>query len=172
MMRSLELDYRRAPRRLRLAAYCLVLAAAVVAADAGVHYRALRAEVESKEAALAHGSTLRTARPAARPVDGDEYAFARDTIRRIATPWDSFFEALEEAQNERIALLSIEPDVENGTVSLAGEARDYLAALTYLARLSSEERLARVHLVRHEMKRAGSRRPLAFTISAAWKDPR
>lgn len=172
MMRALELDYRRARRRTHLAAWALLVAGCVLAADGAVRYHELRAEVEAKQALLAQGP-LRRVSAAAPSVDADEYAFARDTIRRIAMPWDSFFDALEQARSERVTLLSIEPDVDNGTVSLTGEAKDFLAALTYLAQLSAERRLGRVHLVRHELKgAAGSRRPLAFTISATWREER
>jgi len=145
-----------------------------LAADCAVQYRALRADMAAKEWALARGASLRV--PSRGPtlrLDADEYAFARETIRRIATPWDQFFEALEDARSDRIALLSIEPDVDSGTVSVSGEAQDYLAALTYLAQLAEQRRLARVHLVRHELKGvAETHPPLAFTISAAWRDPR
>lgn len=150
-----------------------MLAAAAFVADAGLYYASLQSEVESKEAALRQASMVRGAATlAVAPVDPEEYAFARDTIRRIAMPWDSFFEALEQAHSERVALFSIEPDVESGTVMLSGEARDYLAALTYVAHLSSQEQLARVHFVRHELKRSGGLRPLSFTISATWKEQR
>lgn len=173
MMRLLELDFRRPARRLRLAGWALAFAAAAVATDATRHYSALRNDVALKEAALSHGAMLRVTKPAGLPApDVDEYAFARDTIRRIAAPWESFFEALEEAQTDRVTLLSIEPNVESGTVNLNGEARDYLAALTYLAHLSDQKRLGRVHFVQHELKRGSSRRPLAFTISASWKEQR
>lgn len=170
-MRALELDYRRVGRRPRLLGCLLALAALAFAVDAGLFYQRLRVDIAAKEVALARDPMRRISRPApTQALDFDEYAFARDTISRIATPWDSFFDALEEAQNERVSLLSIEPDVENRTVNLSGEAKDYLAALTYLAQLADQDRLARVHLVRHELRRTGSQRPVAFTISAAWKE--
>jgi type IV pilus assembly PilN-like protein len=158
---------------MRLTAATVVIAAAAFAADAGLYYASLRAEIDSKEATLRQRAMLRPSTPrAVPPVDPDEYAFARDTIRRIATPWDSFFEALEQAHSERVVLFSIEPDVETGTVMIAGEAKDYLAALTYASHLSSQEQLAGVHFVRHELKRSGGVRPLSFAISATWKEQR
>lgn len=172
-MRPLALDFRRRPRRMRLAGCALAIAAAALALNAGWQYRELRADIALKEATLKHGSMLTVERPATLEMPHpEEYAHARDTVRRIAAPWDSFLDALEEAQTDRVTLLSIEPDIENRTVSLNGEAKDYLAALTYLAHLNGQERLARVHFVRHEVKRGGSRQPLAFTISAAWKEAR
>jgi hypothetical protein len=105
-------------------------------------------------------------------LSAEEYAFARDTVRRLSTPWTTLFQALEAAQTERIALLAIEPDVENRTLSVSGEAKDYLGTLTYVANLADQKTLARVHLARHEVRRGPQQRPVAFTVSAAWKEER
>lgn len=152
----------------------LVLAgiALAFACDVGIGYVSLRAEVAQKEARLAKAPAYVQDAPApARAVSPEEFAFARDTIRRVATPWQRLFGALEAAQTERVALLSIEPDSEGRTVSVTGEAKDYLATLTYVGHLNQESALKRVHLVRHEA-RDGSERPVLFTVSAAWKHVR
>jgi hypothetical protein len=157
-----------------MAAYVLVAFAVAFAADGAVHYRALERDLALKEARIAHRLHLRkqSAAPASfRPINTEEYAFARDTVRRLGTPWESLFQALEASQIDRIALLSIEPDVENRAVSITGEARDYLAVLTYVAQLGDQGALSHVHLVRHENRRSGQR-PLAFTVSASWKEDR
>jgi hypothetical protein len=172
-MRTLQLDYRRR-RGPRLAAYVLAAFAVAFAADGAVHYRALERDLALKEARLAGRMHLRKQNPApsiSRPVNPEEYAFARDTVRRLGTPWEALFQALEASQIDRVALLSIEPDVENRAVSISGEARDYLAVLTYVAQLGDQGALSRVHLVRHENRRGGPR-PLAFTVSASWKEDR
>lgn len=172
-MRALQLDYRHR-RGPRLAAYVLVAFAIGFAADAAIHYRSLERDIAFKETRLASRARLRApvSFPAsAKSASADEYAFARDTARRLTTPWESLFQALEASQSEHVALLSIEPDVENRAVSISGEAKDYLAALTYVARLGEQEALSRVHLVRHENRRGGQR-PLAFTVSASWKETR
>jgi hypothetical protein len=172
-MRALQLDYRRR-RGPRLTAYVLAVFAVGFAADAANYYRSLREDIGVKETRLASRvrahpqiSSMATVRPAS----ADEYAFARDTVRRLATPWESLFQALEGSQSENVALLSIEPDVENHGVNISGEAKDYLAALTYVARLGQQKALNRVHLVHHESRRGGPR-PLTFTVSASWKESR
>jgi Tfp pilus assembly protein PilN len=99
---------------------------------------------------------------------GIERAFARQTIKRLSMPWDELFDALEASGNGSIALLAIEPDAEARTVSLSGEAKDYLSALTYVANLGEQKTLTRVHLVRHELRQSGAVRPVAFVVSASW----
>jgi hypothetical protein len=128
-----------------------------------------------KKDRLAHASSVsrESPRPAAlRPVNTEEYAFARETVGRLSTPWDRLFRALESAKTDRVALLAIEPSTDQRTVMISGEAKDYLAALSYLARLADQDALRRVHIVRHEPQRGASQGPLGFTISAAWKEER
>ncbi len=172
-MRALQLDYRRR-RGPRFVAFLLAAFAAGFTVDAAVHYQSLQREIAFNEARLARRIPLRAQMPfsaPARSTSANDYALARDTVRRLATPWESLFQALEASQSDQVALLSIEPDVENRAVSISAEAKDYLAALTYVARLSRQDALSRVHLVRHENRR-GTPRPLAFTVSASWEENR
>lgn len=172
-MQRLELDFRRSRRAPGWASYALLAVALAFAADLALSYRSLAAQVASLEARLlAAPARVPGAATSSRRPDADEYAFARDTVRRLSTPWESLFSTLEGAQNDRVALLAIEPDAEAGTVSISGEARDYLAALTYVANLAEQKTLSRVHLVRHELARGGGTRPVAFTVSASWRENR
>lgn len=169
MMSALELDFLRR-RRPRWAGFVLLAAAVAFAADVGLTYRQLHADVVRMESRLAIAPA---AAPAAslRAPEAGEIAFARETARQLSIPWERLFAALEAAHSERIVLVSIEPDAQAGTVSVAGEARDYLAALTYVANLGEQQTLRRVHLVRHETMRGGPR-GVAFTVSASWREER
>ncbi len=175
-MRRLELDFLRETRPGAWAGWVLFAVAIAFAADLGVSYVALTREIARKEARLAalgeYRGTENIVKAVARPVSAEELAFARETIQRLSMPWDNLFAALESAQTEGVALLAIEPDAEAGTVMLTGEAKDYLRALSYVGTLENEKTLKRVHLVRHEAKREGRERPVAFTISAAWRERR
>ena len=167
-MRALDLDYLQ-PSRPPRARYALVAAAISFAVLQTLHYRDLHANVTTMTSALArHPEQAIQAPP--RVVAAEELALARTLVARLTTPWDRLFGAMESAHTEDVALLSIEPDAEGRTVTVNGEARDYLAALTYMARLADQPALHRVHIVRHETLKGGGRRPLAFTISAAWKE--
>lgn len=169
MIARLELNYYRAQAYPRLGAYALV-ASLAFAIHMAVQYWSLREAVALEEARLARAAK-RAPQPAAQqPIDAQEYAFARDTIQRLTTPWNPLFRALEAARTDRVTLLSIEPNMESRTVTVTGESKDYLATLTYVARLSEQEPLKRVHLVRHDTRRDAPRRPVVFAISAGWRD--
>lgn len=175
-MRRLELDFHRPRPQSTRAGWVLLAVALAFAAEVGWSYIRGKEEVAAAERRIAVrlqspvSETLM--RVALRPANPEELASARETIRRLAMPWEKLFAALEFAQSERIALLSVEPDPERGTVILAGEARDYLAALSYVATLSGVKGISRVHLVRHEMKPNDPRRGVVFTVSAQWGSPR
>jgi len=67
-----------------------------------------------------------------------------------------------------VVLASIEPDVGKGTVTISGDGKDYLAALSYVSNLIRTQGLERVELVRHERKNPDPNGPVSFAVSAAW----
>lgn len=176
MPSRLDLDYGKQDNPGARAQWLLVAVAAIFAADVTFTYLRLDEELVQLESRL-----LRSPRPSAgaaalkvgsAPPSEEELIAARDTIRRVAMPWDALFRALESAQTEGASLLSIEPDIEQGSVLLTGEARDYLRLLNYVSALSSVGTLSNVHLVRHEVKSGEPQRPLGFAISAKWEEAR
>lgn len=180
-MRRLELDFLRSGRQPGWAAWTLLAVALAFALDLGWSWYTLKDEIARKEARLAaHAGPARqtdlfkvsSRKFAPQPVREGELAAARDTLHRLSVPWDALFGALEAAQTERASLISIEPDAGSGTVTLTGEAKDYLAALSYVANLEQQKALSRVHLARHEIRNNDPQRPVTFTISAAWRESR
>ena len=162
-MKRLHLDFRHG-RRAPWVGRVLLMAALVVCADMGVSYRALDQVLQANELRLAKRAP---ARPAAR-VSTAEVTAVRETVQRLALPWDDLFLALESAASDSVALAAIEPDTAKGIVTISGDGKDYLAALSYVSNLSRSERLARVELVRHERKAADPNGPVTFAVSAAW----
>jgi hypothetical protein len=168
-MRAIDLDFRK-PRAAasRWAGPLLLAVAVAVLADVGVSYRAERERFAMKSAQLAkleprpRGEVIRNASPEA-------LAHARDTIERLSLPWESLFTALESAATDQVTLLAIEPDPKAGTVVIAGDGKDYLAALSYVLNLSRMESLRAVHLLRHEVRQQDPQRTVGFAVSAAWK---
>jgi len=139
-MRRVELDFLRTGRPAGWAAWTLLAIACAFALDLGRSWYVLKEDVARKEARLAaHAGQARRndlikvsgQRAAQRPAREGELAAARDTLHRLSVPWDALFGALEASRTERALLLSIEPDAGGGTVTLTGEAKDYLAALSY-----------------------------------------
>jgi hypothetical protein len=171
-MRALAIDFVAVARRVRWTRNVLALIAVAFAIDTGHRYVTLKSEVDQKSAAIARAaSTQPASRPALNNHTADEYNFARQTLGRLSTPWDRLFDALEAAHSKDVVLLSVEPDADNRTVTITGEAKDYLGALGYLANLAQQRPLKRVHLVHHEVRKQLSLRPLLFSISAGWEEP-
>lgn len=163
-MQRLDLDFVASRRSSPWVGRVLLAAAAFVAADVGVSYRSARevlAENQARVSQRAGGA------PAAK-VSPQELAVARDTVERLALPWNELFSALEAAATDRVALAGIEPDPKKGTVTISGDGKDYLAALSYVFNLSRSESLEHVQLVRHEQKANDPNGPVSFAVSASW----
>lgn len=164
MMKRLDLDFRRSGRASPWVGRVMLAAAAAVCVDAGLAYRDLKNVLNANEAHVAR----RAPSLAAAKVSAQEVAAVRDTVQRLALPWDELFIALETAASDKVALAAIEPDTGKGTVTISGDGKDYLAALSYVSNLSRIEGLERVELVRHERKAADPNGPVTFAVSAAW----
>ena len=162
MMKPLRINFRDSGAASPWLGRAMLAIAAVVMVDAGFSYHAARQALRENEIRYA-----RRAPTAAAKVSPQEVAAARETVQRLAMPWDHLFRALESAASDKVALASIEPDTRNGTVTISGDGKDYLAALSYVANLSHTDGLERVQLVRHEQK-ANQNGAVSFAVSAAW----
>lgn len=164
MMQRLEIDFVRGRRSSPWAGRVLFAVALTVAADFGTTYYRLRDTLGADQARVAASQP----RAGARKAPAEEVAAAREAVDRLSLPWGTLFGALEAAATPQVALLAIEPDPRSGTVTLSGDSKDYLAALTYVLNLRRAETLSNVQLVRHEQKSEDPRRPVSFSISASW----
>jgi Tfp pilus assembly protein PilN len=165
-MQRIELDFVRRRPASRWAGRVLLAAALGVAGEMGFTYVQLERTVKTNEAVVARAQP----RKQVQPVSTEEVAAARETVDRLGLPWSKLFAALEGAANEHVALLAIEPDTKSGTVTISGDSKDYLSALTYVLNLSRNDALSHVQLVRHEVKQNDPQRPVSFSISAAWNE--
>ena len=160
MMQALHIDFGAARLRSPWIGRVMLAVAALVALDAGLSYHAARQTLNENQARLAQRTPARNA-PKVSP---QEVAAVRETVQRLTLPWDDLFAAIESVASDKVALAAIEPDPRNGTVTISGDGKDYLAALSYVLNLSHTEGLDRVQLVRHEQKNEG----VSFAVSAAW----
>jgi hypothetical protein len=165
-MQRIELDFVRRRPASRWAGRVLLAVALGVAGEMGFTYVQLERTVNTNEAIVARAQP----RKAVNPVSTEEVTAARETVDRLGLPWTRLFAALEGAANEKVALLAIEPDTKAGTVTISGDSKDYLSALTYVLNLSRSDALSHVQLVRHEVKQNDPQRPVSFAISAAWNE--
>lgn len=175
-MRRLDLDFYRIRPASPWAGWVLIVIAVAFIAELGVSYVGARQALAQKQQRLARfGSPTELASRAAagsQRVSAEEIAFAAETIRRLTTPWDALFTALESAASNDVALLAIDPDPASGTVVISGESKNYLAALSYVLCLRRAKTLGHVHLVKHELRQNDPQRPVAFSISASWREAR
>ena len=168
MMRSLELDFRRQRASWPWAAPLLAVLALGFASDVAFSYATAQKEIFEKQKTLARLDPRRM-KPA-RNAPPEEVALARETAQKLSTPWSTLFAALESAATDQVTLLSIEPDAKAGTVVITGDSKDYLATLTSVLNLSRVGALSGVQLLHHEVKANEAQKPVAFSISAAWKE--
>ena len=165
-LQALRIDFCRSPCAPRWVAPLLLAVALAFAGDVGLSFVKTKQNYLKNETALAKLDP-RSYKPARR-ASPEEIALARETVQRLAMPWEKLFGALESAADEHVALLAIEPDPRAGTVLITGDSKDYLAALTYVLNLSRAEALSHVQLARHEVKSNDPQKPVAFSVSAAW----
>ena len=163
MMQKIQIDFGRSRRGSPWLGRALLAIAAVVCLDAVLTYQGLHTSLKENGARLAQRSPERAAK-----VSPQEVAAVRETVERIALPWDQLFTALESAASDKVALAAIEPDTAKGTVTISGDSKDYLAALSYVLNLGRSDSLEHVQLVRHEPKANDPNGAVSFAVSAVW----
>lgn len=166
-MRRIDIDFVRSAPRSRWAGPVLLAVSLAAAAHTAVSYADLSGSVREAEAKLARASSTNKGKKPGK-ASAEELAAAREAVQRLTLPWNALFGALESASSDQVALLAIEPDPRNGTVTISGDSKDYLAALTYVLELRRAGALESVELVRHELKSKDPQRPVSFSISATW----
>jgi hypothetical protein len=170
-VRRLELDFER-PRRPSVGLQAVLLAVAMAfAVDVGRNHIETRESIAALEAWLAARPVVadpHLLKVAAVPPNPEELEGARETIRRLSTPWNALFRALEASRIGTVAISAVEPDPAARMVEVRGDARNYLAALSFVANLREQRALHDVRLVRHETSADGQGLPLRFTVSASW----
>jgi Fimbrial assembly protein (PilN) len=171
-MRRLELDYQKPanpPRK--TAAWVLLVAGLALLIEMGMSYDRLQNDRETMNRQI-RTSGIRL--DVSRNDTGDyqftdkDFAQARQIINRLSIPWDTFFTGIESVSNANVAILSIEPDIQSGQLRIEGEAKDYAAVLTLVARLSTTKPFSEVFLLRHETKHDDPQHPVSFTVSMHW----
>jgi hypothetical protein len=108
------------------------------------------------------------AAPATTPKDSSLVQRAADVTRRLATPWERLFKALETFRHENVALLSAEPDPINGTVRISAEAKDTATMLAYVDDLRESGLLSNVALNTHQVMLDNPFKPVRFSLGGLW----
>jgi len=175
-MLSLGIDFLQHRRSARVGA-ALLLAGAFVAAASGTWYASVSSDLERVEAQVAEMQRMVRRAPGkvtASPSDAREVQLearqANAIIQQMTVPWDRLFSELELSANKDVALLALQPDVDNRILRISGEAKNLNAMLAYSRRLESSDMLSSVVLLGHEVKSQDPQRPVVFALSAGWSE--
>ena len=106
--------------------------------------------------------------PAAQTRDTGVVQRAAEVTRRLMTPWEKLFLALETLRHDNVALLAVEPDSTAGTVRISAEAKDAAAMLAYVEALRNSGLLTGVALHSHQVLQQSQYQPLRFMLAAQW----
>jgi hypothetical protein len=167
-MRALDLDLVR--RRPAWPAWLMLAVGVALAGEALYDYANLSDELAQIERRRA-GMQLAASKPK-EPVSEQmqrEIDAARQVLRELALPWEALFHSIEGAIGNDTALMAIEPDAGKRVVRVSGEARNYLAILSFMVRLEETQALTGVHLLNHQIRDDVAQRPYQFTLSASWR---
>ena len=170
----IDLDYEKPiehPRK--LASWILLVAGIALLGEMGLSYKQLKHEqkiIVQKRQPLAPQIAQRQNK-ATYNFSAKDFETAQQIIKRLATPWNELFLGLESANFKEIAILSVEPDMQNGLIHISGEAKDYASVLTLIARLRSTQPFSEVFLLHREIKLSDPERPVVFILSMKWNRP-
>lgn len=101
-----------------------------------------------------------------------EVRVANAVLRQMAVPWDALFREIETHTDDAVALLSVQPDLQNRVVRIAGEAKNLQVLVAYIRRLGAAQALSNIYLTNHEVRTQDPQRPVAFSLVAVWSEKR
>ncbi len=175
-MRRLDLDFQknRLTPQPRTAGWVLLVAGTALLIEMGVSYDRLQNDKDAMNLEIRKSRVrldVPDPEPARQKFTDKDFEEARQIITRLSTPWESFFTGLESVKSDNVAILSIEPEIKSGQLSIEGEAKDYAAVLTLVGQLRATKPFSDVFLLRHETKHDDPQHPVSFTLSMHWVKP-
>lgn len=176
-MRAIRLDYQRSARPFPWAGLAVLASALLALGLAGMRYHELNQRIAQWEARIDRDERTagRDAR-ALRPVSAEaarqqaqEVQHANQVLRQLSLPWETLFRAVEASGGENVALLSMEPDLKKGMVTISAEAKDFDAMLEFVRQLGRRDVFDSVLLKNHQVQQADPEKPIRFSLLAEWK---
>jgi Tfp pilus assembly protein PilN len=176
-MRALRLDYQRRTRPFPWLGLAMLASALGALAVTGGYYHQLGQRIEQWESRVDReerlaGHRARALRPATAEAAREqalEVQHANQVLRQLSLPWDALFSAVEASGGKNIALLSLEPDLRKGTVTISAEAKDFDAMLEYVRQLGKRDVFGSVLLQNHQVQQADPEKPIRFSLRAVWR---
>jgi Tfp pilus assembly protein PilN len=93
---------------------------------------------------------------------------ANAIILELNLPWKELFSALESYNQNDVAVLSIEPDAQQGLVRINAEAKSLDSLLAYIAYLQKVSLFQDVALLNHQIQEQDPQKPVRFMLQATW----
>ena len=90
-------------------------------------------------------------------------------IDEMNLPWESFFDAIEFASHEDVAILSLQPSIASSNMRISGEAKDMSVLLLFVEALERELVFENAHLLNYKIKLDNPHKPVVFLLTASWK---
>jgi hypothetical protein len=176
-MRALRLDYQHSSRPFPWLGLGMLASALLALALMGGYYRELSQRIEWWETRVDHDERQSSHRARAlRPATAEaareqalEVQHANQVLRQLSLPWDTLFRAVESSGSKNVALLSMEPDIRKGTVTISAEAKNFDAMLEYIRQLGKRDVFGSVLLQNHQVQQADPEKPIRFSLLAVWK---
>ena len=176
-MRALRLDYRRSGAPVPWLGLALLAATLSMLVATAAYYRLLERRIAFWEAKAERIERLSSRRIHASPPQTEQAARvqmlevkqANQVVNQLTLPWNMLFKAVETSGGKDIALLSMEPDMQKGTVKISGEAKDLDALLDYVEKLSARRVFDGIFLQNHKIQQTDPEKPVRFSLLAYWK---
>ncbi len=174
-MRALNLDYREDNSLRNWLGYLILALAAALALAIAVHFSHLRQQASALQSQIDAIDNRVQSKASAKNSDlppqklAEVFKFSNRTIHQLNLPWTILFAQLEKAKEEGVALLSVEPNANNSTIKVAGEAKNYEAMLRYVRTLSEQGVFQGVYLTDHKMDEQNPDKPIHFSLEASWR---
>ena len=138
-MQKLKLNFNRLPDQpSRLTGWILLFLGVAMLLEFGVSYYKLqneRAALTNEISTSKLQLDMSRKEPARQQYLEKDFEEVRQLINRLSTPWDYFFTGLESIKGQKVAILTIEPDMKTGVLRIEGEAKDFPAVLTFVSKL-------------------------------------
>jgi hypothetical protein len=165
----LELDLVAPPRRPRWLGYLVLAASLLVAGEMFMRLDDAQASIARLDATRALLGEARPARPLPREKLDEQMKEAQAVLRQLSLPWAQLVESLENAATPEVAVLQVQPDAQTRVLRVTAEAKGEESMFRYVRRVAATEGFSDVHLVSHQVRDDDPRRPLQFSLQAAFR---
>ncbi len=97
-----------------------------------------------------------------------EIVKANAILGQINLPWEALFNSVEQAINEDVALLTLQPNIGSQSLRIGGEARNMSVLLDFVEAIEREAIFKNAHLLNYKIKQDNPHRPINFLLTASW----